>query len=88
MQTNDTKYIVVIPSQNHAVFLYQKLLEKDANVELISTPNKLYKGCSSSIQFNSSDTILVLDMIKECKIVFQSIYKIINNGITADYIKI
>lgn len=52
LETNEDKYLMVIQSHNQATLLYNELLKRKCKVELISTPNRLSKGCSKSIIFS------------------------------------
>ena len=88
METNEDKYLMVIPSHNQATLLYNELFKKECKVELISTPNGLSKGCSKSILFSVEDTKKVIEEVKKSKAQIIGIYKIVTNANGVNYINI
>lgn len=88
MDTHEDKYLMVISSHNHATLLYNELLKRNCKVELISTPNKLSKGCSRSIIFTGEDVKIVIEEGKRINAKITGIYKIVSNGNNIDYISI
>lgn len=88
LETYESKYLLVIQSQNHAIFLYNEILKRGCKIEFISTPMKISTGCSVSIVFNESDTKIIVEQIKKSNIQIKGIYKIFKNETTIDYIRI
>ena len=88
MSGERNEYLVVYAGQNMAVYLYQKLLKKACNVELVSTPAKIYRGCSHSVKFNEDDMDAVMGETKKISMRPKGIYKIIMNGRYESYEKI
>jgi len=88
VETNEDKYLMVIPSHNQATLLYNELLKKECKVELISTPNNLSKGCSRSIIFNVENVKIVIEEGKKSKAQIIGIYKIVTDADIIDYINI
>lgn len=88
MNTNDDKYLMVIQSHNQATLLYNELLKRKCKVELISTPNRLFKGCSKSIIFNVEDVKIVIEEGKKNKAGITGMYKIVSDVNGINYINI
>jgi len=88
VETNEKNYLMVVESHNQATLLYNELLKRKCKVELISTPNKLSKGCSRSIIFNVEDVKIVIEEGKKSKARITGIYKIVTNVNGIDYIDI
>lgn len=84
----ENRYLLVFKSYNQAMLLYNKLLKKECNVELISTPCRLSRGCSQSIVFIAEDTKEVIEEAKNNNIEISGVYRIIKNGRTYRYIHI
>jgi hypothetical protein len=88
MENNETRYILIFRSYNQAMLLYDKLLKRGCNVELISTPCKLSKGCSQSLSFGKENVKEVIEEAKNNKIEISNIYKVVRKGKTYNYIHI
>ncbi|MCB2306187.1 DUF3343 domain-containing protein [Clostridium estertheticum] len=79
MQVEDAEYLVVYPGHNTATLLYQRLLKKSCNVELVSTPIKISYGCSLSIKFKEIYIDIVNAEILKISIKPKGVYRIIRN---------
>lgn len=82
------KYLVVLVSNSHSTLLYKKLLSKGCEIELISAPSDISKGCTKAIRFDESDTNIVVQEIKNNKLIVKGIYKIVNEGNRTTYVLI
>jgi hypothetical protein len=85
MENSKISYILIFKSYNQAILLYNKLLEKGCNVELVSTPCRISKGCSQSVVFVAEDTKEIIEEIKESKVTINGIYKRIQKGNSYSY---
>ena len=88
MKVERNEYLVVYAGQNMGVYLYQKLLKKPCNVELVSTPSKIYRGCSHSVKFYEDDMDDVIDETKKLSSQPKGIYRIVKDGKYETYQKI
>lgn len=88
MKAEVNGYLVVYPGHNMAALLYQKLLKKKCDVELVSTPVKISYGCSQSIKFKEKDMEAVIADMQKMKIPPKGVYKIIKYGRLENYEKI
>lgn len=84
----ENKFLIVFKSYNQAMLLFSELKKEKCNVNLISTPCGLSKGCSHSIVFDIGDTKTVIDAIKNNNIKSISIYKIVKKNNKINYIPI
>lgn len=82
------KYLVVLVSNSHSTLLYKKLLGKGCKIELISAPSDISIGCTKAIRFDESDTNIVVQEIKNSKLIIRGIYKIVNEGNRISYVLI
>lgn len=80
MEIDETEYLVVYPGHNTATLLYQRLLKKSCNIELVSTPIKISYGCSLSIKFKEVYINIVNEEILKISIKPKGVFKIINKG--------
>ncbi|WML35830.1 DUF3343 domain-containing protein [Clostridium sp. OS1-26] len=67
MEDNESKYLLIFKSYNQAMLLYNELLKRDCDVELVSTPCRLSKGCSQSIVFKTKDAKKVIEEAQKVK---------------------
>lgn len=88
MEVCEDKYIMVITSNNQAIYLYNELMKKGIKVEIISTPSKITSGCSKSVIFNGDDKEAVVLKAKDTKVKVYGIYKMVSNWKDYDYIKV
>ncbi|MGH4051294.1 MAG: putative Se/S carrier-like protein [Clostridium sp.] len=88
MIVEENEYLVVYPGRNTATLLYNRLLKKSCYVELISTPTKIYYGCSLSIKFKQIDMDIVNDEILKISLKPKGVYKIIKKGKFDNYEKL
>ncbi|MBU3143986.1 DUF3343 domain-containing protein [Clostridium sp. CF012] len=82
------KYLVVLVSNSHSTLLYNNLLRKGCKIELISAPSNIARGCAKAIRFDESDTDIVVQEIKNNKLIIKGIYKIVNEGNRINYVLI
>ena len=88
MKVEGTEYLVVYPGHNAAALLYQKLAKRSCKVEFVSTPTKIFYGCSKSIKFKEAYMNIVYEEIGKIDIKPKGIYRIVKNGKLQDYEKI
>ena len=88
MIVDEEEYLVVYPGHNAAVLLYQRLKTRLCNVELVSTPSKVYSGCTKSIKFEGIYMDIVKSEINKIDIKPKGVYKIIKRGQFRDYYKL
>ncbi|MCB2354171.1 putative Se/S carrier-like protein [Clostridium estertheticum] len=77
MQVEEAEYLVVYPGHNTTTLLYQRLLKKSCNVELVSTPIKISYGCSLSIKFKEIYIDIVNAEILKISIKPKGVYRIV-----------
>ncbi|MGH4123593.1 MAG: DUF3343 domain-containing protein [Clostridium sp.] len=82
------KYLVVLVSNNHSTLLYKNLLRKGCEIDLISAPSNIARGCTKAIRFDESDTNIVVQEIKNNKLIIKGIYKIVNESNGTSYVLI
>jgi len=73
------EYLVVFPSQNQAIFLYNELIKRGLEVKITSAPCTLTNSCSKCIRFNEKYMELILEEINNNKIKIKGIYKVIKD---------
>lgn len=88
MGNDESSYILIFKSYNQAILLYNKLLKKGCNVELVSTPCRISKGCSQSLVFIAEDIKKIIEEVKNNKVTINGIYKRIEKGNSYSYIHI
>ena len=88
MQVEENEYLVVYSGHNLASLLYQKLIKRSCKVELVSTPAKIYNGCSKAIKFKGIYMDIVRDEIGKINLKPRGIYKITQKGQSQNYEKI
>ncbi|MBU3181362.1 putative Se/S carrier-like protein [Clostridium psychrophilum] len=88
MNVEQDEYLVVYPGHNSATLLYQRLIKKSCNVELVSTPIIISYGCSLAIKFREIYMDIVNDEIIKINIKPKGMYKIIKKSKYDDYEKI
>lgn len=88
MITHDEQYILVFKSYNQAMMLYNDLLKKECNIELVSTPCRISRGCSQSILFTSSDIKKVIETTQNNKVKIKGIYRIVQSNDSINYVHI
>jgi len=88
MKVEEHEYLVVYPGHNTTTLLYQRLLKKFCNVELVSTPIKISYGCSLSIKFKEAYMDIVNSEILKISMKPKGIYKIIKKPKFDNYEKI
>ncbi|MBU3114388.1 putative Se/S carrier-like protein [Clostridium lacusfryxellense] len=84
----ENEYLVVYPGHNTTTLLYQRLLKKSCNVELVSTPIKISYCCSMSIKFKEVYLDIINDEIFKINLRPKGVYRIIKNGRFDNYQKI
>jgi hypothetical protein len=82
------KYLVVLVSNSHSTLLYNNLLRKGCEIELVSAPSYISRGCTKAIRFDESDTDIVVQEIKNRKLIIKGIYKIVNEINGTSYVLI
>ncbi|MBZ9686390.1 DUF3343 domain-containing protein [Clostridium estertheticum] len=82
------KYLVVLVSNSHLTLLYNNLLHKGCKIELISAPSDISRGCTKAIRFDESDTDIVIQEIKNSKLIVKGFYKIVNESNRTSYVLI
>lgn len=76
------RYIVVLISKNHSTLLYRNLKRKGYNVDLISAPSSISRGCKTAVRFYACDMDIIKEEIDKNKLKIKGIYKrTINKGI-------
>lgn len=85
MEENEFKYLLIFESYNQAILLYNELLKRECNVELISTPCRISRGCSQSIVFTKEDIKKIKEEAKRNKVIIRDIYKMTNRNGTYEY---
>lgn len=85
MENNESRYILVLKSYNQATLLYKRLLERGCNVELVSTPCRISKGCSQSLMFRAEDTKVIIEEAKNNNVEISGIYRRNKKGNTYSY---
>ncbi len=88
MENNESRYILVFKSYNQAMLLYKKLLQRGCNVELVSTPCRISRGCSQSLVFTAEDIKETIEEAKNNKVEISGVYRKIKNGNAYNYIHI
>lgn len=88
MEENEFKYLLIFESYNQAILLYNELLKRGCNVELVSTPCRISRGCSQSIVFTKEDIKKIKEEAKRNKVIIRDIYKRINRNGTYEYTRI
>ena len=82
------KYIVILVSNSHSTLLYKNLLSKGCKIDLISAPSNISTGCTKAIRFNENDADIVVQEIKNSKVIIKGIYKIVNDSKGTSYVLI
>ena len=88
MSQGDGRYILAFRSYNQAMLIYHKLLGSGCNIELVSTPCRVSRGCSQSILFRPEDVKKIIEIAKNSRVAIKGIYKIIDNNGKKEYIHI
>jgi len=88
MIVEENEYLVVYPGHNAATLLYQRLIKKSCNVELVSTPIIISYGCSQAIKFKEIYKDIVSDEIKRINVKPKGIYLIVKKGKYDKYEKV
>lgn len=88
MKIEEAIYLVVYPGHNMSSLLYQKLLKRSCDVELMATPVKITYGCSQAVKFKEKDLQIVLTEASKLRIAPKGIYRIIKKGNLVSYEKI
>ena len=73
----DIKYIVTLLSNSYSTLLYKNLKSKGLNVEYISTPSAIGRGCQKAVRFNETDIEFVKEEILKNKLKIKGIYKVV-----------
>lgn len=74
------KYIMVFASNSQAAFIYNELDKICINIELVSTPAEILKGCTKSIIYDSKDNDAVINEVKKIGAIIKGIYTINNEN--------
>ncbi|MBC8062873.1 MAG: DUF3343 domain-containing protein [Clostridiaceae bacterium] len=85
MKVEENEYLVIYPGHNIAALLYQRLLKKSCNVELVSTPVKITYGCSKSIRFKEVYIDIIRGEIRKIDTKPKGIYRIVKKGKSESY---
>ena len=88
MIVEENEYLVVYPGHNTATLLYNRLVKKSCDVELISTPIKISYGCSLSIKFEEIYMDIINDEILKISLKPKGVYRIIKKGRFENYEKL
>ncbi|WP_242874835.1 MULTISPECIES: DUF3343 domain-containing protein [Clostridium] len=90
MKTNElqNEYLAVFKSQNHAIYVYSKLSEKNIKTKIIQTPCSISTSCTHSVKFKEENIDDVSNEAKNANIPIKGIYKIEKNGTKKVYQKI
>jgi len=81
----DIKYIVVLVSSSHSTLLYKRLKSRGFNVEFISSPSAIGRGCQKAVRFKESDIEFVREEIINNKLEIKGIYKVVKKGYIITY---
>lgn len=87
-QYEQSQYLLVLASHNQAVFLLNRILKKGYQVELVSTPCSLSKGCTQSIKFVEKDMQAVKSEAVASGMRIRGIYKIVKSNNKYTYVRI
>lgn len=88
MGVYENQFLMVFSSHNQAILLYNELKKSGCNVNLISTPCGLSRGCSQSIIFGIEDTRTIVDILKNSNIKVARIYKIVKQDNKLSYVSV
>jgi hypothetical protein len=88
VDTNENQFLIIFDSYNQAMMLYNELTKTECELQLVSTPCGLSKGCSLAIIFGIEDTKKIIDAVKNNNIRAAGIYKIIKNHNLVNYVPV
>lgn len=69
-----SKYIMVFLSNSQGIYIYNKLIRMNINVELIPTPAEIISGCSKSIMYDEKYNRIVIEEAKKINAAIKGIY--------------
>lgn len=84
----ENEYLLVFKSQNHAIYIYGKLVEKGVTCKLVQTPCAISTSCTHSIKFGEQYMDTVVSEVKKYQINIRGVYKISKNKGKNQYDKI
>lgn len=77
MEKSNSECIIIFPSYNRAVFMYDKLVKEGYKVRIISTPCTISSGCSYSIRFSEENLTIIKNKVEKNNIKVKAVYKIV-----------
>ena len=88
MKVEENEYLIIYLGHNITSLLYQRLLKRSCRVDSVSTPTRIYSGCSHAIRFKETYMDIVIEEIGNINIKPKGLYRIVKNGRLESYEKI
>lgn len=89
MQYGEGKFIIVFTSNYHAYYIEELLRRHNIDSIYKKAPRAIARSCNSAIYLSTEDDLHnALELIKQGRIPFQSVFEIHRNDHTIEYQKV
>ncbi|MBW6410567.1 DUF3343 domain-containing protein [Clostridium sp. YB-6] len=85
MKIEDYDYIMTFTSHNRALYIYQHLFQRNIQVKLVSSPNKINISCTQAVKFKEIDKKVVQEELKKNNMYPTAVYRIVKEGKKENY---
>lgn len=85
MKIEDYDYIMTFTSHHRALYIYERLIQKNIVTKLVTAPNKINISCTQAVKFKEIDMEVVKKELKKNNMYPTGTYKIIKDGKNETY---
>ncbi|WP_308462454.1 DUF3343 domain-containing protein [Clostridium weizhouense] len=85
IKIEDYDYIMTFTSHNRALYIYQHLFQRNIQVKLVSSPNKINISCTQAVKFKEIDKKVVQEELKKNNMYPTAVYRIVKEGKKENY---
>lgn len=80
MKLEDYDYVMVFTSHYRAVYMYDRLTQKEMVVKLVTAPNKINISCTQALKFKEIDKEVIQKELEKNNIYPTAVFRIIKEG--------
>lgn len=85
MKMDNYDYVMVFTSHYRALYMYDRLKQKDISVKLVTAPNKINISCTQALKFNENDKDIIEKELRKNNVYPTATFKIIKEGKNETY---
>ena len=85
MKIESYDYVMVFTSHYRALYMYDRLTQRDINVKLVTAPNKINISCTQALKFKKEDKDVVGKELRKNNIYPTATFQIIKEGKNETY---